>query len=235
MYRLIPLPTASGTPPSQPGLARSLGAAVALALLGAAGALVAGYYLPATAARSYWFVSRSSGVVAYLLVTLSVVWGLVQSGRLFRATVPPLLALGTHSFLSWFGLALAGLHALVLTGDQYIKMDVAQVLTPFLAPYRPVPVGLGVLGFYGMLLLTLSFYARNHIGQRQFRLLHYGSFGIFVLVTLHGLLAGTDNGALWWLYPASLTAVLVLVVLRIHGAGRDRAQRPRARSSPRGL
>lgn len=223
MYRLTPLPTVSVAQPSRASLAWSLGAVAALSLLGFAGALVAGYFLPATAAKSYWFVSRSSGVLAYVLVTLSVLWGLVQSGRLFRMTLPPLLSLGMHSFLSWFGLGLAGLHAIVLLGDNYIDMGLPQVATPFLSPYRPIPVALGIIAFYGMLLLTLSFYARNHLGQRTFRRLHYASFGLFGLATLHGLLAGTDSGALWWLYSTSLIVVLALTALRIGSSRRAKA------------
>ena len=224
MYRLIPSPTDSASRPSPRSLIAGLGAVAALSLIGFAGVTVAGYYLPGTAAKSYWFISRSSGVLAYVLITLGVLWGLMQSGRLFRSAVPPVVALGMHSFLNWLGLGLAALHGVILTGDGYIRIGLPQVLTPFISPYRPVPVGLGIIGFYLMLLLSLSFYARSYLGQRTFRVLHYSSFGVFVMVTLHGLLAGTDSGALWWLYSLSTAAVIALTALRIVSARRDRAQ-----------
>ena len=119
-----------------------------------------------------------------------------------------------HSFLNWLGLGFAALHGIILIGDHFIKIGLPEVFTPFLSPYRPVPVGLGIIAFYLMLLLSLSFYARNHLGQKNFRLLHYVSYAVFLMVTVHGVLAGTDSGALWWLYAVSLVVVVVMTVMR---------------------
>lgn len=183
--------------------------------MGFASLAAVAYSLPDAGAHAYWFLSRSSGVVAYVLITLGVLWGLVQSGALFRPHAAPLLTLGLHSYFSWFGLALSLLHGVLLLGDRYMQFDLAQLAIPFVSTYRPVPVGLGVASFYLMLLLSVSFYARRFIGQKNFRLLHYTSFLAFVLVTLHGVLAGTDSGPLWPLYAASLLAVTVLSALRV--------------------
>jgi predicted ferric reductase len=190
-------------------------AVVALCLLGAAGLMAAGYYLPETSTKVYWFVARSSGISAYLVITAGVVWGLVQSGASARARAWPGLALGLHSYLSWLGLGLTVLHAGVLLGDQYTHFTFVQVVMPFVADYRPLPVGLGIVGFYLMLLLSLSFYARPYINQKNFRRLHYAGFAAFALATLHGVLAGTDSGPLWWLYATSLVVVLLLTVARM--------------------
>ena len=103
--------------------------------------------------------------------------------------------------------------------------NVPEVFTPFLSPYRPVPVGLGIIAFYLMLLLSLSFYARNHLGQKNFRLLHYVSYAVFLMVTVHGVLGGTDTGALWWLYAVSLVVVAVMTVLRVRGSRREQMRR----------
>jgi DMSO/TMAO reductase YedYZ heme-binding membrane subunit len=84
-----------------------------------------------------------------------------------------------------------------------------------MSTYRPVPVGLGIAGFYLMLLLSVSFYIRRAIGQKNFRLFHYASFLAFALATLHGVLAGTDSGPLWWLYSLSLLAVVGLTLARV--------------------
>ncbi len=222
MYRLVPSPAVrsqrdSPPPPSPRGVLGGFALVIGLSLLGFGAVAVIGYYLPQTAAKSFWFLSRSSGVIAYGLVTLGVLWGLIQSGSLFRARVAPLLALGMHSFLNWLGLGFAALHGIILIGDHYIKIGLPEVFTPFLSPYRPLPVGLGIIGFYLMLLLSLSFYARNYLGQKNFRLLHYASYAVFLLVSVHGLLAGTDSGPLWWLYAVSLVAVAGMTVLRIRG------------------
>lgn len=232
MYRLIPSQNEPEQEPTPRGLLASLGVIVLLSLLGFFSVLVIGYYLPDTAEKSYWFISRSSGVVAYVLLTVGVLWGLIQSGALFRSRVAPLLSLGLHSYLNWLALGLAALHGAILVKDNYIQIDFARVVTPFLSEYRPVPVGLGIIGFYLMLLLSLSFYARSHLGQRTFRLLHYTSFAVFIMVTLHGLLAGTDSATLLWLYGASLVSVIVLTGMRVASTRGKRKSKPTARAAP---
>ena len=123
MYRLVPSQEApslqDSPPPTSPrGVLAGFALVIVLSLLGFGAVALIGYYLPQTAAKSYWFVSRSSGVIAYVLVTIGVLWGLIQSGSLFRARVAPLLALGMHSFLNWLGLGLAAFLLLWLGGGE---------------------------------------------------------------------------------------------------------------------
>lgn len=236
MYRPETTPIDSAPQPSSRGILVSFAIVLLLTLVGFASVLVVGYFLPDTGTKAYWFISRSSGVIAYVLITLGVLWGLVQSGSLFRKWISPVLVLGIHSYLNWIGLGLAGLHGVILIGDGFFKFNLPNVLTPFISPYRPIPVGLGIIGLYLMLLLNLSFYARMHLGQKNFRLLHYGSFGVFVMVTLHSLFSGTDTKSLWWLYMISLVAVVALTGLRIVATRRAKmASSTRAVTKPAAL
>ena len=216
MYRLSATsPSDSESQPSSWTVLASIGVVIALSLVGLVSILAIGYYLPAVGAKTYWFISRSSGLAAYVLITAGMLWGLVQSGDLFRTRISPLVAFGMHNFLSWLGLGFVALHGIILIGDEYINIDLPRVFTPFLAEYRPIPVGLGIISFYLLLLLTLSFYARSYMGHKSFRLLHYSSFAVFLMITLHGLFAGTDTSSLWLLYALSLVAVVAFTVLRI--------------------
>jgi sulfoxide reductase heme-binding subunit YedZ len=193
----------------------SLGTFMTFGMISLVAVIMLAQALPATSDKAYWFVSRSSGVLAYLLLTGGVMWGLVQSGGILRPTIPPLLALGLHSFLNWGALAMSALHGLILLGDNYIKMSLPDIVIPFIGPYRPFLVGLGVLSFYLMLLLSSSFYARKWLGQKTFRTLHYASYPTFLLVTWHNLGAGTDSGLMWLLSILSLGAVSILTLWRM--------------------
>jgi DMSO/TMAO reductase YedYZ heme-binding membrane subunit len=192
-----------------------IGAISAFCVVGLMSGVALSQALPQTSDKAYWFISRSSGVLAYLLLTFGVTWGLVQSGGIWRPTVPPLLALGLHSFLNWGGLAMGALHGLILLGDNYIKLTLADVAIPFFSSYEPLLVGLGVLGFYLMFLLSSSFYARKWLGQKFFRNLHYASYVTYLLVTWHSLGIGSDSGLLWPLYAASVGGVMTLAIWRI--------------------
>ena len=163
-------------------------------------------------------------MLAYLLLTLSVLWGLMQSGAILRPIFPPVLALGMHNFLSWAALVMVALHALILLGDGFIKMKLVHLFIPFVAPYRPFWVGLGVIAFYLAFLLSLSFYVRRNIGQKTFRYFHYLSYLTFILVTLHSLGSGTDSSHLLVLYVLSTGAVITLTFWRLANTLRAKHQ-----------
>lgn len=194
------------------------GAVIAFGIIGLVAVVMLSQALPATSDKAYWFISRSSGILAYLLLTFGVMWGLVQGGGILRPTIPPLLAFGLHSFLNWGALAMSALHGFILLGDNYIKMSPVDIVLPFVDPYKPFLVGLGVLSFYLMFLLSSSFYARRWLGQKTFRILHYASYPTFLLVTWHSLGAGTDSGLMWPLSLLSLGAVVLLTLWRIVNA-----------------
>ncbi|MCG3206533.1 MAG: hypothetical protein FOGNACKC_00132 [Anaerolineae bacterium] len=174
-----------------------------------------GQALPATSDKAYWFISRSSGVLAYVLLTFGMLWGLVQSGGILRPTIPPLLALGLHSFLNWSALVMTALHGLILLGDNFIKLSLADVLIPFNSTFSPLLMGVGILSGYLMLLLSSSFYARKWLGHKNFKTIHYASYATFLLVTLHSVGLGTDSGLMWPLALLSTVAVLLLTIWRV--------------------
>ncbi len=90
-----------------------------------------------TDTKAYWYMARAGGLVGYLLLWLSVVWGLVLSTKITEGLVSPVLAYGLHEFLSLGTLLFAAVHALVLLGDGYIGFNIFHLALPFLAPYKP--------------------------------------------------------------------------------------------------
>lgn len=162
-----------------------------------------------------WYLTRSSGAVAYIVLSASTIWGLLLSTRVVKEWVPGAVALTMHETLSWLAAGLAAFHALVLLFDRYYTYTLGDLLIPFTGPYAPLWVGLGTLAFYLMLLLSVTFYARQWIGARRWRQLHYLTFGVYILVTLHGWLAGTDSATFGWLYGASAFIVIFLTIYRV--------------------
>ena len=162
-----------------------------------------------------WYLTRASGAVAYLLLSASTVWGLFLSTKIVKEWVPAPIALAMHNYLSWTAIGLSMLHAFVLLFDSYYTYSIANLLIPFTGPYEPGWVGAGIIGFYLMLITSISFYCRQWIGQKAWRNLHYFTFGAYILTTLHGWQAGTDSAQLTPIYWTSLTLVLFLTVYRI--------------------
>ncbi len=187
------------------------------------GAVLLGRLLESGAAldggKAAWFTSRSAGMTAYLLLTLSTVWGLLTSSRLLMRWVKLPLTAELHKVLSFLSLGALALHGGALLFDRFIVFQPWQVALPFLSPYRPVAVGVGVLAGYLMVMLVWSFYVRQRLGQKVWRAFHYTSFLAFVLATGHGLFAGTDTSKLWaqLMYLVSGAVVLFLTYVRILG------------------
>jgi predicted ferric reductase len=173
--------------------------------------------------ESIWYAVRSSGIVAYLLLAASTAWGLLLSSKLARRWASPALALELHTYLSWTAIGMTVYHAYLLLFSDYFDFGVIDLLLPFVGPYEPLAVGMGILGVYLMILTSASFYVIQRIGYKVFRAVHYLTYAAFVLATAHSWLAGTDSALLNPLYLAVSVGVLWLTLLRVLAASR-RAQ-----------
>ncbi|GAB4422443.1 MAG: hypothetical protein Kow0031_00210 [Anaerolineae bacterium] len=153
--------------------------------------------LPLTGQTSaYWYMARAGGMVAYLLMWFSVVWGLLLSTKVAMKRIPPTLSYGIHEYTAILTVVFAALHAVVLLGDEYIEFNIFHLAIPFTAPYEPVWTGLGVIALYLTIAITASFYLRKQIGQKAWRALHYFTFVAYLLALVHGITAGSDSGLL---------------------------------------
>ncbi len=168
-----------------------------------------------TSDKAAWYLTRASGTVGYLLLAGSTIWGLLLSTRLAKKIVPPAVSLAMHNTLSWTAIGATVFHAAVLLFDSYYVYTPADLLIPFLHPYSPLWVGLGIISFYIMLLTSLSFRWRNRIGQKNWRKLHYLTFVAYLFTTLHGWMAGTDSLQLANMFVGSSVIVLFLTAYRI--------------------
>jgi predicted ferric reductase len=160
----------------------------------------------------WWYVTRAAGLVAYLLLWLSMVWGLAVSSKIFDPFLTRDYTYDFHQYLSLFSLGFVALHVIVLMLDRYLPFSLLQVLAPFTSPYRPLWVGLGVISLYLLALVTVTFYLRKRIGMRAFRWIHVLSLLGYLGVTLHALFAGTDStlSATQIIYKGSFLVVIFL-------------------------
>ena len=167
--------------------------------------------------KAYWYISRGSGFVGLSLVWLSMALGLLVTNKMARQWPGIPASFAIHEYVSLLGLAFIILHAIILMGDKYIKFDFAQILVPFASSYEPFWVGLGQLGFYAVLILSLSFYVRRNIGQKVWRSLHYLSFLTYIVALVHGISSGTDTSLPWAqnYYWYSVGSLLFLIVYRV--------------------
>ncbi len=167
--------------------------------------------------RLPWYATRLLGLLGYLVLTGSVVYGLLLSTGILDAVAQRTVSFTLHQDLSAIGLGLALVHAAMLTLDRSVPYTVGEVFLPLIGPYRPVWVALGQAALLITVVVVASFSLRKRIGQKRWRTLHYASFLAFLAATVHGLMAGTDTAAPWalWSYLAASAIVVFLTAYRI--------------------
>jgi methionine sulfoxide reductase heme-binding subunit len=161
-----------------------------------------------------WYITRSAGITAYLVLWLSVAWGLAVSSRILDTLLHRSFTYEFHQFLSLLAIGFMALHITVLYFDRYLPYSIAELLVPFLSPYRPTWVGIGVISFYLTLLVTVTFYLRSRIGMKAFRSIHVLSLVAYLGVAVHGLMSGTDSSlpAMETMYVGTFLSTIFLLV-----------------------
>jgi|SRR5579884_395730 len=164
----------------------------------------------------YWFVGRGSGIVAYLLLTLSVVLGIAVSRRWHSASWPRLVVHEAHRWATLTFYLFLGVHVAMMLLDPYVKFSLADVAVPFASTYRTLWLSLGIVAAELAVAIGASVWVRARIGYRVWHALHGLAYPIFVASLLHGLGTGTDTGTPWMalLYAGSAGAVLVATLWR---------------------
>ncbi len=184
--------------------------------------------------RLTWYAARASGMVTWSLVTASVLWGLALSTRLIRRRGAPAWTLDLHRFLGTLSFAFLGVHLVAIWADSYVHFGPRALFVPMGSQWRPGAVAWGVVAMYLLVAIQLTSWSLHLLPRRLWRAVHFTSFPLFAIATLHGFTAGADNTniVVQW---AALTGTMMLVslgVVRISSAARSpRAARRRLPAS----
>ena len=166
--------------------------------------------------KHFWYLSRASGVIAYTLFWLAVVFGLLLSTLLGKHfNMARVFAL--HQYLSLIAVGFAAFHAGILLADNFLNLNLWQILLPFGFQTERVGVALGQLGFWLLFICAFSFYIKKYIGQSAWRWLHFLTFMAYMFISIHVFMVGSDSRALPLLvfYAGSQTLVFLLMTYRL--------------------
>jgi sulfoxide reductase heme-binding subunit YedZ len=176
-----------------------------------------------------WYISRISGITAFILLTLVILMGLVQTSKslLKYKFMSFMTAMETHRALAWFGGISVVVHFSSLFFDKMFKLKVIEALIPFqlsrtfksaLGVDFNLSVSLGIIAIYFIILLIITSDLRKKVVPvKVWRLIHYISFVTYILFLVHGILSGTDTKE-WWMiaiYAGSFVLVFMAFLARI--------------------
>ena len=129
--------------------------------------------------------------------------------RAFGHRPRPAWMLDLHRWLGGLATIFVGVHVLAILADSYVHFSVLSVLVPFASHWRPSAVAWGIVGMYLLLAVELTSLARRRLPKRAWRAVHFASFPLFFMATVHAFTAGTD-AASWAFVSVATTAVLAV-------------------------
>ena len=171
-----------------------------------------------------WYFARSAGIVAYLLLSSSVLLGVLMAGK-SRFTWPKFAVEEVHRFLAILTGVFIVLHGSSLLLDRVVPISLGQELVPFTSPYRPLAVGLGVCAMELVAAVGITNAFRKRLPYTTWRKLHYLTLPAWLLASLHGVLAGTDAGDPWFaaIVAGTFAAVVIAAFARFSATAAARA------------
>jgi len=187
--------------------------------------------------RIPWYVARSSGIVAWALILLTIVWGLLLATRVLGRRPAPAWLLSLHRYLGALAIAFVGVHVGAILLDSYTNFSIVNVLVPFTGSWHPLAVAWGIVGMYLLAAIEITSLVRHRMSKRAWHAVHLLSYFLFATTTVHLLTAGTDARAI----VASSAAVLLGVAVTFGSAalylwrsdpGEPRALARTARAGP---
>ena len=185
----------------------------------------------ATSEKLMWYVSRSSGMIAWAMVTASILWGLALSSRLVRKRGIPAWLLDLHRYLGTLSIVFTVIHLLGLVGDNYTHFGWSELFVPMASAWQPGNVAWGIAAFYVLVAIQVTSWLMRRMPRAVWHAIHLTSVLLFVTATVHGWRAGTDhrNRLVQWFGLTGLILVVILIAYRVNTLrARSQARRERA-------
>lgn len=165
----------------------------------------------------WWYLTRSSGFIAWGLSILAIMLGLALATRALGPNPRPAWLLDLHRFVGGLTVLFLAVHLGALVADSYVHFGVADLLVPFASSWRSGAVAWGVVAFWFLVAVELSSLMMRRLPRRTWRAIHLTSYLAAVMATIHALTAGTDadNPLVIWSVVASLSAATFFLVFRL--------------------
>lgn len=167
-----------------------------------------------------WYAARATGIVTLLLMTLTVIGGILGVTRANPRTWPRFTLTLLHRNLSLLTVSFLVVHVASSTVDAYAGIGWLDALVPFGSVYRPFWLGLGAIALDLMLAIVITSLLRPRINLRLWRAVHWTAYGSWPVALVHALGTGTDTRHGWLVaFPLGcMAAAGVAVVWRLSHA-----------------
>lgn len=163
---------------------------------------------------NFWNYCRATGIVAYLFLWLAIFSGLLSKTKILLSVSLASLFSDVHRKSACVSLCFVIFHALILIYDDYLKLTFFDLFVPFQSTYQSINISLGILAFYGILLVIVSMF---FLGGKAFAYWHFLTYPVYFLALWHGINIGTDSHTEWMqmIYWSTGSLIVVVSIYRI--------------------
>ena len=176
---------------------------------------------------AFWYATRATGLMALILLTITMVLGITTTTRARARRWPGFAQQELHRRLSMMAAVFVALHVLTSVLDTYVDIGWTAVVVPFTSGYDSLWVGVGAISLDLMAAVFFTSLLRSRLRPGTWRAVHWLAYLCWPVALAHTFGMGTDSGELWViaLGAVCVTAVLAASVWRVAGASRERATR----------
>jgi methionine sulfoxide reductase heme-binding subunit len=181
----------------------------------------------------WWYLSRSAGIVAWIMLTASVLWGIVLATDLFPERRRPAWLLAMHRWLAGLTFFFIAGHLATLLFDSYAHFRPMDFVVPFASTWRPTAIAVGVVALWLLVAVEATALAMKKLSKVWWRSVHIASYFVFWAVSIHGALAGTDTSKVLYTVTAIVALAAVAFAASYRALSHDLPKRRPARAQRR--
>lgn len=159
--------------------------------------------------KFWWYVTRASGISAWLMLTASVIFGVVLATNAFPDQRRPAWLLDLHRWLGGLSLSFLAIHLIALVADSYAHFGITDLAIPYASDWKPGAVALGVVAAWLLIAVELTSLMMRRLSRKVWRGIHFASYAVFWLTSLHAASAGSDTAAPLYRFTATVSVLAV--------------------------
>jgi predicted ferric reductase len=163
--------------------------------------------------KAYWYLTRASGTVSLILLTVAIVIGVLSIGRVHSRRWPRFVIDGAHRSSSLLAVVFLAVHIATAVLDAFAPISLLDAVVPFAGVYRPIWLGLGTVAFDLLLAVAITSLLRQRLGHRVWRSVHWLAYGTWPFAVVHALGTGSDVQLAWLQLTCAVCGIAVVAAV----------------------
>jgi methionine sulfoxide reductase heme-binding subunit len=160
-----------------------------------------------------WYATRATGIMALVLLTLTMVLGITTTTRAKARHWPGFAQQEMHRRISILSVVFLGIHVLTSVMDTFVNISWAAIVIPFTSRYSGFWVGVGAIALALMLAVFVTSLLRERMRPATWKAVHWLAYLSWPVAMAHTFGMGTDAGEEWVIGLGVLCGLSVAVAL----------------------